>query len=264
MNEIKIFNYENKKLRTQIINEEIWFVGKDVAEILGYSNPSKAVIAHVDKDDKEILLLEAHSQNGNLVKTKTILINESGLYSLILSSKLPKAKSFKRWVTNEVLPSIRKHGAYMTPETLEKVMLTPDFIIKLAEALKEEQEKNKELREEIEIKQQLIEELKPIKEYVDVILSSNKSLTVTQIAADYSMSAKKLNNILHEQRIQRKVNDQWILYVDYMNKGYTKSETFEINGKAIINTRWTQKGRLKIHEILTALGYKANMDLKYE
>lgn len=259
MNELKIFNYENKEVRTQIINDEVWFVGKDVAEILGYSNTRDALLRHVDNEDKADVVFHDGSQNRTMTA-----INESGIYSLILSSKLENSKKFKKWITSEVLPSIRKHGAYMTPATLEKVMLTPDFIIQLATSLKEEQDKNKDLMGELEIKQQLIEELKPIKEYVDVILSSNEALTVTQIAADYGMSAKQLNNILHEKRIQRKVNKQWILYMDYMNKGYTKSETFEINGEPRINTRWTQKGRLKIHEILTDLGYKANVDLQKE
>lgn len=149
MNEIKVF--ENKdfgRMRTIDIDGEMWFVGKDVAEALGYSNASKAVITHVDNDDKQFVMIDiADSQNGNvpLGQSKTTIINESGLYSLILSSKLPAAKEFKRWVTSEVLPSIRKHGAYMTPETLEAAVLNPDYLMKIAQALKDEQEKRKEL-----------------------------------------------------------------------------------------------------------------------
>ena len=132
MNELKIFEHPDfGKIRTVTIDDEPYLVGRDVAEVLGYSNPSKAVIAHVDDEDKRFEMLPiADSQNGNLIKTA--IINESGLYSLILGSKLPGAKKFKRWVTSEVLPSIRKHGAYMTDETIEQVLSDPDTIIRLA------------------------------------------------------------------------------------------------------------------------------------
>lgn len=256
---LEIFKYDNKEVRTQVINGEAWFVGKDVAEILGYDQPRKAIERHVDTDDgmKRTII-------DNLGRNQEVwIINESGLYSLVLSSKLENAKKFKKWVTSEVLPSIRKHGAYMTEDTLQKALTSPDFLIQLATNLKLEQENNAKLIGEIQIKQQLIEELKPIKEYVDVILSSNESLTVTQIAADYGLSATKLNSILQEERIQRKVNGQWILYIDHQSKGYTKSETVNIgNDRTKLQTKWTQKGRLKIHEILTKLGYKANTDLQ--
>ena len=132
MNELKIFEHPDfGKIRTVTIDDEPYLVGRDVAEVLGYSNPSKAVIAHVDDEDKRFEMLPiADSQNGNLIKTA--IINESGLYSLILGSKLPVARKFKRWVTSEVLPSIRKHGAYMTDETIEQVLSDPDTIIRLA------------------------------------------------------------------------------------------------------------------------------------
>ena len=100
-------------MMTMVINNEPWFVNKDVANVLGYQNASKAVMVHVEEEDKNTELLEAHSQNGNLSKTKTILINESGLYSLILYSKLPRARECKRWVTSEVLGQIRKMGGYI-------------------------------------------------------------------------------------------------------------------------------------------------------
>ena len=132
-NQIEIFkNEEFGQVRTLLINNEVYFVGKDVAEILGYSNSSKAVSTHVDDEDK-IMEMIAHSQNGNVVKTQTALINESGLYSLILSSKLPIAKKFKRWVTLEVLPSIRKTGSYGNNKDLLLQFLTqlPQEQIKL-------------------------------------------------------------------------------------------------------------------------------------
>ena len=128
-----------------------------------------------------------------------------------------------------------------------------------------QQEKIEELQEEVEIRGQLIGELKPAKDYLDTILASGDTMKITQIASDYGLSAVALNKILNEQRIIRKVNKQWILYNTYTNKGYTKSHTFTVKeNKTIIETVWTQKGRLFIHETLTKLGYKANMDKELE
>lgn len=254
---LEIFKYENKDVRTKILNGEPLFNLKDICEILEIGNVTDTK-NRLDEDEFEKIEVV-----DNLGKKQYMLyINESGLYNVILRSSKPEAKKFKKWVTSEVLPSIRKHGAYMTEDTLQKALTSPDFLIQLATNLKLEQENNAKLIGEIQIKQQLIEELKPIKEYVDVILSSNESLTVTQIAADYGLSATKLNSILQEERIQRKVNGQWILYIDHQSKGYTKSETVNIdNDRTKLQTKWTQKGRLKIHEILKKLGYKANADL---
>ena len=141
MSEIKLFNNpEFGEVRVTTINNEPYFVGKDVAEILGYSRADNAIRAHIDLDDKLTHQISASGQNRNMV-----MINESGLYSLILSSKLPTAKKFKHWVTSEILPAVRKHGAYMTPETIEKTLNDPDFIIGLATKLKEEQERSRAL-----------------------------------------------------------------------------------------------------------------------
>ncbi len=149
MNEIKVFeNGEFGTLRGVEIDGESWLVGKDVAERLGYSNASKAVMVHVDDEDKQFEMLPvSDSQIGNLVKTA--LINESGLYSLVLGSKLPNAKKFKRWVTSEVLPAIRKHGGYLTAEKVEEALLNPDVLIRLATELKDEREQRKALEGQI-------------------------------------------------------------------------------------------------------------------
>lgn len=261
MNELQIFNSpEFGQVRTIVKNDEVWFVGRDVAEALGYELARKAILDHVEKEDKEILSKNQTFQNGTLeIPNRGLtIINESGLYSLALSSKLPKAKEFKRWITKEVIPSIRKHGGYLTPAKIEEVLSNPDTIIKLATELKK-------LRTENQMQAQQIAEFKPIKEYVDIILQSTDTVTITQIAADYGLSAKKLNKILNEEKVQHKVNDQWILYSNMMNKGYTKSETIDIERsdgriESKMHTRWTQKGRLKIHEILTNLGFIANYD----
>lgn len=268
MNELKIFNNpEFGQLRTLVKDNETWFVGKDVAEILGYSNTQKAIRDHVDTEDK---LTERFVLSGQ--NREAVVINESGLYSLVLSSKLPNAKKFKRWVTSEVLPSIRKHGMYATAQTIETMLADPDNAIRMLTALKEERAKRIEQEKQIatltaenQMQAQQIAEFKPKVEYVDIILRSTDTVTTTQIAADYGLSAKKLNKILHDEKIQHKVNDQWILYKEQMNKGYTKSETIDITRsdgrvEAKMYTKWTQKGRLKIHEILTQLGFIANFD----
>lgn len=149
----EIQNFTNNKfgqVRAIEINNEPWFVGKDISEALGYENASKAIRDHVDEEDKKVgvqnvtpFVIDSLGR-----KQHPTFINESGLYSLILSSKLSSAKAFKRWVTSEVIPSIRKHGAYMTEETLEKALLNPDGLIKVLTALKNEQAKTKALKEE--------------------------------------------------------------------------------------------------------------------
>lgn len=147
-NEIKVFSNEKfGSIRRVEINGEFWLVGKDVARALGYAKPENALAAHVDDEDKTTTLIQVTGLN---YKSKAILINESGLYSLVLSSKLPNAKKFRRWVTSEVLPSIRRHGAYMTPETLEAAILNPDYLLKVATALKAETDKRKALEDKVQ------------------------------------------------------------------------------------------------------------------
>ena len=141
MNELQIFNNpEFGEIRTVEVDGEPWLVGRDIAQALGYKNPQEAIRVHVDEEDKGVS--EILTPGG---KQSVPVINESGLYSLVLSSKLPDAKRFKRWIVSEVLPAIRKHGAYMTPETLEAAILNPDTMIKLCTALKDEQDKRKAL-----------------------------------------------------------------------------------------------------------------------
>ena len=165
-NQIQKFeNAQFGEIRVIDIEGEPWFVGKDVAEVLGYSNPQKAVRDHIEDDDKT--LNESFTVNG----TQGVLINESGLYSLILSSKLPKAKEFKKWVTSEVLPSIRKNGMYITKEYL----LSPDFLLTVATKLKEEQE----AREKLE---QKVEQMKPKVEFADAVSASEDSIPMGDLA----------------------------------------------------------------------------------
>lgn len=254
MNDIKIFeNAEFGSVRTLEVNGEPYFVGKDVAEILGYSNPQKAIRDHIDDEDKT--LNESFTVNG----TMAVLINESGLYSLILSSKLPKAKEFKHWVTGEVLPSIRKHGAYMTDDVLHRAITEPDFLIQLATELKEEQEKRRALESTVAVQSQQITELQPKASYYDVVLNSKDLLSIGKIAKDFGKSAVWLNKWLHEQGVQYKQGEIWLLYQKYAEQGYTstKTQTYNGNDGAVhtkVHTYWTQKGRLFIYDLLKTNG----------
>lgn len=166
----QLFNFKGYQVRTVTIDNEPYFVGKDVAKILGYSRTADAIRKHVDSEDKGVAKMETPGGNQDLQ-----VINESGLYSLILSSKLPQAKEFKRWVTSEVLPSIRKHGAYMTPQTIEKALLNPDTIISLATQLKEEQQHRKQLQVENEV-------MKPKALFADAVATSDTSILIGQLA----------------------------------------------------------------------------------
>ena len=170
MNELEIFNNpEFGQIRATEINGEPYFVGKDIAEALGYTNPQKAIRDHVDEEDKT--LNESFTVNG----TMAVLISESGVYSLVFGSQLPKAKEFKHWVTSDVLPTIRKHGAYATPATIESIIADPDNGIKLLTALKEEQEKRKALQTQIA-------EQKPKVIFAEAVSASKTSILIGDLA----------------------------------------------------------------------------------
>lgn len=228
------------------------FLAKDVAEWLemDISNASR-MLKNVDENEK---VLARHNT------TSATFLTEDGLYEVLMQSRKPIAKAFKKEV-KIILKTIRQNGMYAT----DKLLDNPDLAIQVFTQLKVEREKRKELEYDNQIKTQQIAELKPMKDYVDTILSSDDTMTITQIGADYGKSAKELNKLLHEQGLIRNVGGQWILYKEHMNKGYTKSETVPIKRKdgtekIVLNTKWTQKGRLKIHEILTSLGIQANQD----
>lgn len=258
-NELKIFeNAEFGSIRTVEIDSTPYFVGKDVAEVLGYTNTPKAIRDHVDAEDKltEQIVLSGQGRD-------VILINESGLYSLILSSKLPKAKEFKHWVTSEVLPSIRRHGMYAMDELIEN----PDLAIKALTALKEEREKTKRLTETVAVQSQQISELKPKASYYDVVLNCKDLVSITEIAKDYGKSGRWLNEKLHELGIQFKQGSKiWLLYQKYADKGYTSTKTQTYNGNdgnvhTKVHTYWTQKGRLFIYDLLKEQGILPEIEI---
>lgn len=231
MNEMKIFNSEEfGKVRTVVINDEPWFVGKDVAEALGYTNTRKAISDHVHEDDKGVTKWDTLGGKQDLT-----IINESGLYALIFGSKLESAKRFKHWVTSEVLPSIRKHGMYATDNVIDKILNNPDFGIELLTKLKEE----REARVEAEKKNA-------------ILMHVNKTYTMTEIAKELGLkSAIELNKILAEKKIQYKVNGTWVMYSQYSNLGYAeiKQEVLD-SGRVVYHRRITQLGRAFILEVI--------------
>lgn len=259
MNEIETFtNEEFGTIRTVVIDDEPWFVGRDIAEALGYAKARNAIASHVDIEDKK----DAPIQGTPGGTQNMTIINESGMYALILSSKLPTAKKFKRWVTAEVLPSIRKHGAYMTDETLKKALESPDFLIQLATELKNAQTELAEAH-------YAIENMKPKASYYDVILNCRDLVPTTVIAKDYGMSARKFNQILHDLKVQFKQGDRWYLYAKWEGFGYTQSKTDlynKPNGTQGCSTRmcWTQKGRMWLYDFLKEHGIRPVIELELE
>lgn len=249
MNELKIWeNPEFGELRIAEMNGEPWMVGKDVAIALGYADTARAVRDHVDPEDKGVV--ETPTPGG---KQKMVVINESGLYSLVLSSKLPGAKRFRRWVTGEVLPSIRKHGAYMATETLQKALLNPDTMIQLCQQLKDEQERNARLKA-------ANERLEPAARYAHDCLLADGGRLASSIAQEYGMSAIKFNKLLHRLGIQYKQGGQWLLYAKHTGKGYTETRVNLIPHNDGFThqhpeTLWTAKGRAFLYKRLRDVGF---------
>ena len=245
--ELQVFNNtEFGSVRTATVNGEVMFVGKDIADILKYTNTAKAIRDHVDEEDKLTERIVLSGQNREV-----IFINESGLYSLILSSKMPNAKKFKHWVTSEVLPTIRKHGVYAVDELLND----PDMLIAALTELKVEREKTKALMETVAVQNQQIVEMKPKASYYDVVLNCKDLVAISVIAKDYGWSANRMNQYLHEKGVQYKQGEIWLLYQKYAEKGYTSTKTHSFPGSdgnmhTKVHTYWAQKGRLFIYELL--------------
>lgn len=224
MEQIRIFNSEEfGSVRTITIDGDTWFVGKDVAEALGYKDTSDALKKHVMEEDK---LTRCFADSGQ--KRQMYIINESGLYALIFGSKLESAQKFKHWVTSEILPSIRKNGIYATNKVIDDILNNPDFGIELLTKLKEERTARVEAEKTNAI-----------------LMHVNKTYTMTEIAKEIGLkSAVELNKILSEKRIQYKVNGTWVMYSDYSNCGYEeiKQEVLD-NGHVIYHRKITQIGR---------------------
>lgn len=248
MKDLKIFkNNEFGQIRTVIDeNNEPWFVAIDICNALELTNPTVAV-SRLDDDEKAKF-------NLGLSGGATNVANEYGLYNLILASRKKEAKQFKRWITHEVIPAIRKDGGYMLAnknDSEEEIM---------ARAVLIAQKSMERLKLENKQKDQIIGELKPKADYVDKILQNKSLIKVSAIAKDYGMSAQEMNKLLHELRIQYNQGGQWLLYAKIQDKGYTSSETHSYQKKdgttdVRLLTKWTQKGRIFLYDELKKNGY---------
>ncbi|MBU7434139.1 phage antirepressor KilAC domain-containing protein [Staphylococcus aureus] len=235
MNEIKTFSNDMFSILIKQDNENNLFDLETVAKSLGFTQ---------FKNGKQYIRWETINKYLGKYLSQEVgkgdFIPEPMVYKLAFKAGNAVAEKFQDWLAMEVLPAIRKHGIYATDNVIEQTLKDPDYIITVLTEYKKEKEQNLLLQQEI------------------------GTLATTQIAADYGISAQKLNKLLHEARLQRKVNKQWVLYSEHMGKSYTDSDTITIvrsDGRedTVLQTRWTQKGRLKIHEIMTEFGYEANL-----
>jgi prophage antirepressor-like protein len=262
MNDLHIFNYNGNEVRTVETNGETWWALKDICGILDIAN-HKDLPKRLEED--EVGRFEfPHPQNVDK-SIELVCVNESGLYNVILRSDKPQAKPFRKWVTSEVLPSIRKNGMYATDE----LIANPDLAIAAFTALKEEREKRAALETTIAVQEQQISELKPKASYYDMVLNCSDLLSATEIAKDYGKSAKWLNKLLQEQGVQFKQRGIWLLYQKYAELGYTSTRTDPYNGKdGTIHTKphtyWTQKGRLFIYDLLKSIGILPTIEREVE
>lgn len=261
-------------------NNEPWFVGYKVAAALGYSSRSKAVQRHVDTTDVKKMICEVPEQHltsedqdcgmseqspaSRARKTQTVtFINESGLYSLILASKLPQAKQFKRWITGEVLPAIRNTGGYVpvredddeTSIMAKAVMIAQNTLQRLRERNEQQRRVIEAQTEQMSILTDKVAELQSKVSYLDDILQCKATVLVTQIAQDYGMSARNFNKLLETHGIQRKIHGQWVLHSKYLAEGYVHSRSVIIthndgHQSVKLNTEWTQRGRVFLYEFL--------------
>lgn len=252
MNQMTPFKFEGNQVRTVMIDDEPHFVGNDVAATLGYSQPAKAIREHVNEEDKGVSKID--TPGG---KQTVTVINESGVYDLIFDASRQgknadirrKATEFRHWVTNDVLPSIRKNGMYMTDEeayaiTHDKDALG-DLLLQAGNQLKQ--------------KDLVIQELKPKADYTDKMLANPGLETTSVIAKNYGYSTREFNKLLHGLGIQYKQGKTWLLYAKYQDKGYTHVEPYGYTNSdgidKVRNTmKWTQKGQEFLYSFLKSKG----------
>lgn len=239
----KEFLFNDQRVRTVVRDGEPWFVGKDVADILGYSDTAQAVRKRIDDEDKGVVEMTTPGGKQNMV-----VINESGLYSLILSSKLPTAKDFKRWVTSEVLPTIRKHGAYMDMDVIEKTLTNPDFIIQLATTLKEEKQRRMEAEAKIAADEHKVD-------FYNAVGNTSATLTIERFA---KLVTEKLGIQTGRNRMFQWLRKNGFLqannmpYQRYINNGWFKTYEVVKAGHAFTVPSITGKGQQKLFEKFAA------------
>ena len=270
---LQLFAFEGQQVRTIIQGDEIWFAGKDVCEVFGDSNHRRSLGRVLEEDKTHFEIVTAGG------KQNVIFINEAGLYDLLFSMRPERANSkgvqdaypletqrrieklhaFRRWVTHEVLPSIRKVGMYATPETAERLLQDPDFLIEVLQEIKAVRAKNAAQAQTINVQHQQIAEMRPKASYYDLVLNCKDAVAITTIAKDYGKSGQWLNSLLHDLGVQYKQGKIWLLYQKHAEQGYTVTKTHSYPGSdgemhSKIHTYWTQKGRLFIYELLKREG----------
>lgn len=257
MNDLKIFSNEKfGTVRTVIKDNEPWFVAADVCRALEIAEPHRA-ISRLDEDEKG-----SHSVTTPGGTQDMSVVNEPGLYSLVLGSRKPEAKEFKRWITHEVIPSIRKTGMYMTGDVMKAILADPRKIGEMLIAMADKDDKIAKLETEKQV-------LLPKADYTDIVLNTHDAIPIKLIAKDFGWTAQKLNNFLRDLKIQHKDGKTWTLNDAYADKGYTESETVvfgkEGDEHSTLHTKWTQKGRHFIYELMKEHGYsiKPGCELSY-
>lgn len=244
-------NSEFGELEVVQIGNKFYFPATETAEKLGYKNPRKAVMDHCVEDGVTF----RYSIDALNRSQEKKYIDEGNLYRLIVKSKLESARKFEKWVFDEVLPTIRKHGAYVMPELLEELQRNTEKNAELLAILAKEQREKFALAEKNAALEKEMLLAKPKLSYYDIILQNPKTVAITLIAKDYGMSAMALNDYLHEQGIQYKVSGTWALYQCYADNGYTQTFTRIGRGNGVyVHMRWTQKGRLFLYNLLKSEG----------
>lgn len=250
--EVQVF--DNLKVKEE--NGQVMFDAETAAIKIGLTKQSKGnTYVRWERVNEYIWL----SKSGQRIERGSF-ITEPQLYKLIIKANSPQAEKFQDWVTSEVLPAIRKHGAYMTDQKIEEVLTNPDTIIRLATDLKNERQAKLALQQENSVLLQQNNEMKPKADYTDLVLSNKSLVNITFIAKDYGLSGLAMNKLLHQLGVQYNQSGVWLLYAKHQKKGWTQSETQEVprkdgTKKLVMNTKWTQKGRLGLYNLLKANGY---------
>ena len=259
--QLRVFNSEEfGEVRTVEMNGEPWFCLVDICRVLEIKNSRDAKTRLKEDGVGSTDVIDALGRAQT-----TDFINESNMYKLVFQSRKPEAERVSDWVTSEVLPAIRQHGAYMTAATLERALTEPDFLISLATKLKEEREARAKLELDKTVLTQQVAELKPKASYYDLVLQCPGLLSMTEIAKDYGMSAKAMNKKLHELGVQFNQSGVWFLYARYQSEGYTQTKTQNYNrpdGSQSTRTHmyWTQKGRVFLYYLLKEQGILPMME----
>lgn len=262
MNQIQNYKFNGKDVRMMLINNEPYFVGKDVASILGYKDLNRAVNQHVDEEDRKFLSRKGSGDSYITLWSKNdwakkVIINESGLYSLILSSKLPDAKKFKHWVTSKVLPSIRKTGSYNVKQDTPSYQIA-DSIERAKAWIKEETVRRNQAKQ--------LEAEKPKVDYYESQMNNPGLITTSEIAKNYGWSAQKLNKYLATKQIQFKRGSTWMIYQKYQGKGLAALQQYsDTDNKYLFSSlHWTAKGRKFIYDLLKKDGIKPLVETQAE